>query len=198
MENAQRPSTSSVRRSASGVHDGHTKRSESKNESRGANRRASVDAGTRRPSRRASIEHEKHHDRRSDSKRISSHKEMKEPVNSPRAPDKEKISSLVAQISNMKRNVSKGSEFTSSTGKLSSCSEMSSPFSENKDHGVFKVPPASDVAAEIPLPFLEKKVKGSSTGGNFVATPKIFDECSLFFDHEKKISTGEYLPMPRC
>lgn len=99
----------------------------------------------------------------------------------------------------MKRNISKGSEFTSSTGKLSSSSEMSSPLSENKDHCVFKVPPASDVAAEIPLPFLEKKVKGSiSTGGNSGATPKIFDECSLFFDHEKKISTGEYLPMPSC
>jgi hypothetical protein len=100
----------------------------------------------------------------------------------------------MAQISNMKRNVSKGSEFTNSTGKLSSCSEMSSPHSpENKKDCVVIMPPASAIGAEAPLPYLEKKVQSSSSGGGGGVTPKIFDECSLFFDQEKKISTGEFL-----
>ena len=100
-----------------------------------------------------------------------------------RAPSEDKLHRIMKQIKNSKHNLSRGSELTNqteSTGKLSSCSEMSSPKSPR---GKDKV---SGERGEPPLPFSEKVTRKSSTSDGRGVKPTIIEECSLLTWDNKK------------
>lgn len=140
-----------------------------------------------RPSRRKTIDvptDNRSYSRRSDNvtrsdRHSSSHKQR--PYE--RTPSEDKLHRIMKQIKNSKHNLSRGSELTNhteSTGKLSSCSEMSSP----------KSPPGKDKVSggrgEPPLPFFEKVARKSSTGDGRGVKPTINVECSLLTWNNKK------------
>ena len=96
-----------------------------------------------------------------------------------RRTSEDKVQRIMMQIKNSKHNLSHGSELTKhteSTGKLSSCSELSSPQSS----------PRGREMGELPLPFHEKVTRKSSTGNSGGAKPNIIEEISLLSMDNRK------------